>query len=325
MSMSFNQEHFPFIPFFLNKYEKNYPENSQEIKIYSEFQNNLNFLQANYVQSQVLAREREKVQMQLQTFKTFIWSNIANVKNYEEKAIMMNLIQKLNLLEQDTYGNIIDWNVYKQNFEMKYLQLLSSFQIKSSTDFICSRNNYITNNSLTLPDNKPDVAYYPYLEKFNSISPINSDKENLSKLNNELLKPLEKANLVNSNSTQTSNSGSEDELTVKTNLKQTRKANFLSNKRQNVKSEDLKNPLLQKQFELACQIYPKKSIGNKTWEERIKLILKFKLKKIERSQKRKISKKFIGRSKEATKKLRFKGRFVKDLNKKRNVFKIKRN
>lgn len=331
----------------LNAFDKNYAENLQKSYLQSDFKNNLNILQTNYVNLQILEREREKIQIQLQSHKAFLWRQLPFVKSNSEKAAFLDLMQNLNSLEIENWKNIGDWSMIRRSLEETFLNLQSNFYAKLDANLILipkidqfdlnlatAANSSEASNGLgsqfnLLVDNFPNlIKTYPSLNTINSyLTPTTYGVEKAFSLD---------GNMLNSNSTQTSNRSIQEEETSKTPNQERKSSNITSitekNKFKKEKKEipkataaQEKNPLFQKQFDIACQIYPKKTIGSKTWEERIKYILKFKLKKIERNRKRKISKKFEGRSKEAIKKLRFKGRFVKDLNKKKNVFKIKSN
>lgn len=82
--------------------------------------------------------------------------------------------------------------------------------------------------------------------------------------------------------------------------------------------------LINSVFHIACNIYPSRNnIGKYSWQDRIKKILKFKLKRINSKKKKPVLRKYIGRSKVASMKLRIKGRFVKNITPpKKRFFKI---
>jgi hypothetical protein len=330
MSLTLLQAHNQTIPLPLNKFEKIFAENFQKNFLLSEFQNNFNILQTKYANLQVLGKEREKIQLHLQSLKAFLWNQIASVENIEEKAAYLDLIQKLSFFENQNCNNIAEWNMLRQNYEMKFFQLQSNFFGNLNANLVLISNNSLLPVCFNFSANSAEA-----LSQNNLVPEFNLQKENINISNTSFINcsapkilASNKTNIICSNSTQTSN-GSEAQETSKSSCIQASKFSYTrgssSNKKQISKGKEAINHLFTKQFELACEIYPKKTIGSKSWEDRIKFILKFKLKKMERIHKRKISKKFLGRSKEAIKKLRLKGRFVKDLNRKKNVFKIKNN
>jgi len=261
-----------------------------------------------------------------------------------EEAIIANYLSNLMSSAKENYIKCLDFQLFKENCQLQWLRLQKQL-FTQREEF----NNDIFKSSNLIND-------YIFLEEMEKINCLTSSRNNFyfnlrnsedfslrnienSKTNSQfklnsnfsgiasLLSSLQKQS-ENINSTQSSNLIKKEEYDEIEKTLTERDSSLISFKQKDKELNSLcenkstnENSLFTEQFKLACEIYPKKNIGRYNWEERIKFILKFKLKKLIRNKTRKISKKFEGRSIVASKKIRIKGKFVKNPNKVKNLFK----
>ncbi len=308
--------------------------------------NGLNSLQKSHMNLEILNNEREKLNLNYNIAKNFISNKYFQSNTFQEKHLLSNFLLHIENSVKENSQNIQECKLLQEGIQSRFFQIqkelieknqnLTKIYLSNSSDKIFSEFLNLSSDNCYLSLKIKQNLENSYLNDnlFNSFFSQENTKFNSTQnsIQSWITSPSESNNkMVNINSMEASDYNDEvknssnginarktisddQDLQQKNNhnLKKSKKINLISNK----------ELLFQKQFELACEIYPKKNIGKLNWEERIKLILKFKLKKFFRNEKRKICKRFEGRSKVASKKLRIKGRFVKDTSKKKSIFHI---
>ena len=239
------------------------------------------------------------------------------MKNFLTYQIINNPIYSLNLNLLTKISNLISQNekiveestIWDNNFNSYASNFFNKINLENKK---CNSNNLLNSISIDSKNSSQNKSY-PNFEKLFVMTVNDNKNSNVTQSEfNETWYFTDKSNY----------NGSENK---------TLSINKIKSKKFFIKKNSTKitydTQIFESQFKIACEIYPKISIGSYSWDKRIKKILKFKLKKLKQRKIKPIMTKYIGRSKIASTKIRIRGRFVKKAieNKEKIVFKISHN
>lgn len=313
--------------------------NTLQININSDNTNSQNseiFKILNFFASKNTMKLREEFQMKLNSIQAFI-SEIF-LTDYDEYQKFLEILSTIKLLHAENLADMNSDNIFLEQIFTEFYQKFHELSIlkpsknlpepKISSFFPYNEIAYLftLGNQENIKNSNFRCYSYSsqYYENLNTDKYLEKQEESLKQVNKENLNDLnfnkpQTSHHKNSRSNSTHLSHTEED--IMTNPKQPEKANFFQeDERKSNSSKKFDFP--EKVIQIASQIYPKNSIGIYSWEQRLSLILKFKLKKMKRIQKRPVIKKYLGRSNIASKKLRVNGRFIKDPEKKKQMFRI---
>lgn len=308
-------------------------ENIFENKLHNETNLNIGLINNSLLEIKNSNLAQIKIQNKLQEIQSIIGQLNGNYFN------SINLTNKISFSLNTSRENIDISNKWQESFEFYFnnykdfieKHLETNFSDCNQTNFTKTKNENFNRENNFLPENYQNSPYIMNLENsfiFDDQKKYNDFTKcyNLFKFGADSATNENHYHSIGSNLTANESNNSE-KLTSNKNGNNTQ---IFNNKINEAKLTGKDNCEVSKQnkkiMKIIEELYPKRSIGFFSWEKRVNMILKFKLKKFNKRNSRPILTKYSGRSKVASRKLRFKGRFIKNPieNLKKNIFNIKK-